>query len=468
MRKRWKLLVYAILLPLALLGGCGLLIATKLKPKPKKPRTAKVELGDVIVSVRETGVIQPIKQVEVKSKVAGQLSYLGVDEGDRVAAGQIIARLAIPETEAQRDQTKAQLDAANARLEQARLTTALNRKTIESQLAQAQAGARAAHSSVAEAESLAVEATRQYENKAHLLEMGGYVSQNEVDSAKAAAEQVQQQVAAAKERLREQEAARDLAEARRAEFQVDQSRIAEAAAAVRQLRDSLTGIESRVADAVIHAPTSGIVIGRHVREGELVTAVSVYGAGDPLVTIGDLSTMLVRVDLNEVDINKVSLGLSAQITADALPGREYSGRITKLSPASAAKNPGEAAGIVRFPLEITITHPEADLRPGMTANVEIVCQQAKDVLWAPNEAIFTEDKAKGKKFVSVVTGTKKTGELETKAREVTAGLSNDFRTEIRSGLKKGEKIELDKADMPKRKTINIGGPHGEGDEGGKE
>ncbi len=450
MKRRLKIILLAVVLPLVLIGGCGALVAYKMKPKQDPPRTVKIERGKVVVSVSETGTVEPIKRVEVKSKVAGQLTSLLVDEGDRVEQGQVVARLAVPEVEAQRDQIRAQLDAARARVEQAKLSCALDEKTIESQIKQAEANLRGARASLSEATTRKQDAKRVYDSKRRLLEMGGYVSQNEVDSAKAALDQVGQQERTAQERVKEQEAAVAVAQARRAECAVNKSRVTEAEASVRQFQDSLTEVESRLADAVIEAPCSGVVIVRHIREGELITAVSYYGAGAPIVTIGDLSTMLVKVDLNEVDVDKVKIGLPVEITADALPDRHFTGRLTRISPAS-VKREGET--IVRFPVEIAVDGQAADLKPGMTANVEIICKQAEKVLWVPNDAVFEKKEEKGKRYVAVVTGEEK-GEQKTEDREVVTGLSNDARTEIKRGLKVGEEVQLGKG-IPERKTMDI-------------
>ncbi len=183
----------------------------------------------------------------------------------------------------------------------------------------------------------------------------------------------------------------------------------------------------------------------------MITAVSEYGAGAPIVTIGDLSTMLVKVNLNEVDVDKVHLGLPVEITADALRGRSYAGEVTRISPASIVREGDE--GIVRFPIEITIEAADADLKPGMTANVEIVCHRADGVLCVPNDAVFEKEDEKGKMFVAVVTGEEK-GEQKTEDRGVTTGLSNDSRTEIKTGLEEGEEVQLGKG-IPERKTIDI-------------
>jgi RND family efflux transporter MFP subunit len=461
--RRLKIILLAVVLPLAVIGGCGMMVAKRMRPKKDPPKTAKVERGDVVVAVRETGTVEPIKRVEVKSKVAGALVLLAVEEGDRVEKGQLIARLDAPEVEAQRDQARAQLDAARARLEQARLSYVRDRELVESQVKQAEANLRVARSGVRECEARRDEAKRVYASKQRLFEMGGYVSQNEVDSAKSAVEVAFQGQCSAEERVKEQEIAVGMAEARRSEVAMSRSRVDESEASLRQLHDSLTEIESRLKDAVIAAPCAGTIISRQVREGELMTAVSYYGSGAPIVVIGDLSTMLVKVDLNEVDVDKVRLGQEVKITADALRDRKFAGRVTRIAPASVSNPQQGDQGIVRFPVEITVTGDSADLKTGMTANVEISCQSAKGVLWVPNDAVFEK---KGKWYVSVVAEVKAAKgkpptKPEKKDREVVKGLANDARTEVRSGVKQGEKVELGKSGMPDRKKIDMGGPHGE-------
>ena len=448
--RRLKLILFAVVLPLALIGGGAAVLAVKLRHKADPMRTAKIERGDVVLTVRETGTIEPIKRVEVKSKVAGLVAELAVDEGDRVQAGQLIARLDVPEVEAQRDQIRAQADAAQARVRQARLSLARDREVFASQIMQAQANVRGARAALQESETRRQDAERIHANKRHLLEMGGYASQNDVDSAKAAEDLAAQQVLSAAERVKEQEAALTVARARQTEVPLSQSRISEAEASLRQVLDSLAEIESRLRDAVIRAPCSGVVIIRHVRQGELITAVSYYGAGAPIVTLGDLSSMLVKVNLNEVDVDKVRVGQPVKITADALPDRKQEGRVTRISPASAVDQSKD--GIVRFLIEITVTKGQQDLRTGMTANAEIACQRVNKVLWAPNDVLFQKG---GKWYVTVVQGDEKKGKPKTEDRLVTPGLANDSRTEIRSGVKQGEKVQLGKSGIPERKKIDI-------------
>ena len=105
--RRLRIILLFVVLPLLLIGGCVTMVAVKMRRKADPVKTAKVERGDLVVAVRETGVVEPIRRVEVKSKVAGMLASLTVEEGDRVDKGQLIATLDVPELEAQRDQIKA-------------------------------------------------------------------------------------------------------------------------------------------------------------------------------------------------------------------------------------------------------------------------------------------------------------------------------------------------------------------------
>lgn len=451
--RRLKIILLAVVLPVAVLVGVTVIMMGRLRAKPEKPDTATVERGEVAVTVEDTGSVQPITQVEVRSKVAGLVVELAVDEGDHVEQGQLVARLDVPELEAQRDQIRAQVDGSRARLQQARLSRTLNEQVIESQVTQAQSNLRVAQTGFEEAETRRRDAERVHQNKQRLFDMGGYVSLDEVDSARATLDLAVQACHSAEERVQDQTAAVTIAEARRAEVAMSESRVAEAEASQRQIKDSLAEIEARLQDAVIRAPCSGVVILRHVREGELITAVSYYGEGAPLVTIGDLSTMLVEVNLNEVDIDRIEIGQPVEIHADALRDRTFEGRVTRISPASVTVPQTGAEGIVRFPVEITIIGSHADLRPGMTADIEIFCERVQDVLWVPNDALFEED---DQTFVTVVTGEKE-GEPITEDREVTIGLASDARAEILSGLEEGDEVELGKADRPERRTFDFGG-----------
>ena len=134
--------------------------------------------------------------------------------------------------------------------------------------------------------------------------------------------------------------------------------------------------------------------------------------------------------------------------------------MTRIAPASSSSTTQSNSGqtIVRFPIEITVVSPSRELKPGMTANVEIICQRMRDVLWVPNDSLF---QTHGKWYVSVITG-EKDGKPTKQEREVRKGLANDARTEMRSGVKLGEKVELGKSGIVPRKKIDLNQGNGGG------
>jgi HlyD family secretion protein len=116
------------------------------------PRFETVVRGDVEIKVTETGVIEALKKVEVKSKVAGRVAKLHVKEGDRVQAGQLLAEIDPTEINSQVEQMRAQLDGARARLEQAKRGALYQADQTAAAIRQAEEGLRSAESRLKVAE----------------------------------------------------------------------------------------------------------------------------------------------------------------------------------------------------------------------------------------------------------------------------------------------------------------------------
>jgi HlyD family secretion protein len=154
-RPRYALFVWLLLLAAALGGGgwWGFKLLKGSGPKPV--RSERVDRGDVEIKVTETGTIEPLKKVELKSKVAGRVSRLYVDEGASVKAGQLLAEIDPTEINSQVEQIRAQLDGARARYEQAKRAVLYQKRQTETAILQNQEAVRGAQSrlTVAEQES---------------------------------------------------------------------------------------------------------------------------------------------------------------------------------------------------------------------------------------------------------------------------------------------------------------------------
>jgi HlyD family secretion protein len=222
----------------------------------------------------------------------------------------------------------------------------------------------------------------------------------------------------------------------------------------------------------IASPMDGVVITRPVEYGEAVTGAGSFNAGTVLATVADLSKMIVKVGVSEVDIGKLRLGAPVTVTLDAYPKVRFAGKVSRIAPAARL-----ADQVKVFDVEVTLESQGKELRTGMTANVTIKGDRAEKVLAVPVEAVFrredgevvyvrkTAEKA-GK--ADAKAGTPAAGKAAPKAtpdpreawkkifeeRKVESGLSSLSHTQIVAGLKEGEEVALEDPTKPKKKEEN--------------
>jgi HlyD family secretion protein len=182
--------------------------------------------------------------------------------------------------------------------------------------------------------------------------------------------------------------------------------------------------------ARIIAPAGGVIIGRGVEEGETVVGgTSAFGGGTELFTIADLSTLLVKAAINEVDIGKVKKGDRVALTVDAFPGDTGRGVVRLVPPAARLQE-----RVRVFDVEIEVISGQAFLRPGMTANVRISGPVRTGVARVPVEAVLLQE---GKPVVFKVGGS------GPQPVPVTLGLSDLFYVEVIQGIAVGDSIALE-------------------------
>jgi RND family efflux transporter MFP subunit len=217
--------------------------------------------------------------------------------------------------------------------------------------------------------------------------------------------------------------------------------------------------------ARVTSPMSGVVITKGVELGETVTSgVSSFNAGTVLFTVADLKSLIVRVNLNEVDIAKVAVGQAVRITLDAYPQRIFSGKVRFVAPAAKALDK-----IKVFQVEIALDDLDHVFRTGMSANVEILGEKREKAVSIPLEALQKRD---GKTVVYVLKAKLDDKEIA-KAKEglggrgkflwlsehwkdyfdvapVKAGIATLERIEVLEGLKADQKVCLE--DPTKKKV----------------
>lgn len=300
-------------------------------------------------TVTASGEIVASQYADIGSSVMGKIVALPVNEGDRVTAGQVLAEI---------DRVQAQSEAVSAS-EQTRALEADERAARE-QVRAAEAETAAAEARAKDAEQLL---RRRRELAAEQL-----VAASDLDSASAAAAAAAAQLAAA----------RAAVERARQALETAARRVAQARAQQVRARDVLEKTS-------IVSPIDGVVTRLRVRAGEMVVVGVQNQPGTTLMTISDLGAIDAEVKVAEADVLSVARGQKATVTLEALPGRRFAGAVVEIG-ASALPVSGTAAAR-EFRVVIRLDSPEPGLRPGLTADAEIVTSERQNVLTVPLQSV---------------------------------------------------------------------------------
>ena len=225
-----------------------------------------------------------------------------------------------------------------------------------------------------------------------------------------------------------------------------------------QLNERLVGQQ----DTTLYAPMAGVVTRRYAEVGDLITsAIASFSSGTPVYQIAETAVMLVKLNVNEVDIGKIKVGLPAEVTIDAAKAAKYAGHVRKVAPASLAETAGSTQNVIRFPVEIQIDPTRADtlkkapLHPGMSARCAIIVARRNRALRLPINCVQGEGVKGSVQIVTVAAAGDQTSEKIVR-RDVIVGLRGDDFVEILSGVREGEKVRPNPYTGPPRKEIEIG------------
>jgi RND family efflux transporter MFP subunit len=178
----------------------------------------------------------------------------------------------------------------------------------------------------------------------------------------------------------------------------------------------------------------GTVTERGIQPGEVVSpGVQATFEGRALLTVADLSTLVVKVELNQIDVARIRPGQKAIVTLDALPGKRYEAIVSRIAPASMTPKDKQ---VDVFPIEATLATSDAAIKPGMTADVRIQIEKRPRVLAVPVEAVTKEA---GKPYVDKVVVSRE-GQTSTQKIDVRLGARNDRDIEILGGLDEGDRV----------------------------
>ncbi len=177
-------------------------------------------------------------------------------------------------------------------------------------------------------------------------------------------------------------------------------------------------------ESIIRAPIAGTVLELLVNEGDPVVPLTSYQAGTALTNLADMSTLVFKGTVDEIDVGKLKEGMPAHIKIGALPEAKVEGKVYKIAPKSKT-----AEGATLFDVEIALL-PGKDvvLRAGYSANAEIVVREKKDVLLVPERLVTFAD---GKASVELPAP----GDAPPTKKGIKTGLSDGMNVEVAEGLK---------------------------------
>lgn len=436
-----------VILLLALAGGGYYAYTRFLKPAEvanplTQLETAKLEEGELITSVSAIGKVRTRQSATVTWQTSGSVEEVLAQEGEQVKAGDVLARLtqdSLPQSV-----INAQADLYNAQ-------QALENLDTEAETAKVNA-----MQNIVKYEQAVRDAQYQLDNftiPANLADMDAVeavdVTKKRLDEARAAFEPYKFRASsdATRENLLEDlnQAQSDYNTAvRRLQYEYDlevaQANLSKARQDYEKWKDGpepggveaakarITAAEITLKSAWVDAPISGTITEAKPLVGDQVSANTMA------FRIDDLSRLFVDVQISEIDINEIKVGQQVSMTMDAIRGKTYNGKVSKI-----ALIGSESSSLVNYTVTVELSDPDDQVRPGMTAEVEIIVETNKTTLLIPNQAIQIKD---GKQVVYIL----KPGEGMSPV-EITTGASSDTYTELATGeLKPGDMIVLNPPD----------------------
>lgn len=468
--------ILIILAVLAVVVGGSLLIYrfTSQAKEPPAPDYEVIEVGkgDMVSTVSATGATEPEDEIALIFRGAGRVGEVLVKEGDQVTAGQVLARLESNDLDVALAQAETALAISQAQL--AKLKTPAAEPDVEaarSAVASAEAAVASAQEAVASAEAsyrdLAAgpsedqkqaaaatlerarivrdQAQSAYDQVANqpnvgMLPQALQLQQATVDYETAAANYRMAtappkpaQLAAAKAQIAQAKATQIQAQAGLAQAQASLERLLQgpgeqdlAIAEAQVTQGQLSVQQARLAreNSVLTTPIDGVVTQLNIKSGELPSAAR------PAVVVTDLSRFHIDIDVDEIDIGKLSEGQRVRVTLDAVPEAEIAGHIDRI-----ALTPTTTAGVVSYKVTVVLDESDTTLRSGLSATASVVTEELNDILVIPNRSIQI-DRSSGRAYVEkIIAG------IPTQT-EVQLGARNEQQSQVLSGLQEGDQLAI--------------------------
>ncbi len=331
------------------------------------PKLIEVVRTSLQTKVSETGTILPSQTIEIKSQFSGEVAKLFVTAGQEVQKDQILAII--------------RQESSQAR-----------------QVAQLRAGI--------QEERLNVDTAHREWVRAESLFNKGFIPQKELE-------------------LSQRDYQRSLVRLELAERQLLLALGGNKELFERYREGSASN--TRPEEFQVRSPSQGTILEILVHSGEIITSgTATFGGGTILMRIADLSHMVVKAKINEVNISRVSAGQPVDIRLDALPGKPLKGRVTTIATQGLKEN-----NLVTYEVSIDIENSHPALKPMLTANIDIETKRLEDVLTIPLEVLLVKN---GDDVVEVLT------DGQPRTQKVRVALRTDTQAVITQGLQEHDQV----------------------------
>lgn len=331
------------------------------QPQPEAYEVFTVEQGDLSRSTVITGKIEPRNEVAVKPQISGIISELYKEAGQRVEAGEVIAKVkVIPDMSS--------LSAAQSRLRLADINLAQARTDHE---------------------------------RMRTLYDRGLVSADEYDKVAQTFHQAEEERTAALDNLQ-------------------------------VVRDGVSASNASASSTLVRSTITGVILDIPVKVGNSVILSNTFNDGTTIATVANMNDLIFRGNIDETEVGRLTAGMPMTITVGALQDLTFPATLEYIAPKAT-----ETGGANQFEVKAAVSVPASShIRSGYSANAAITLASVRDVLTVPESAIeFADD---GARYVYLVTGEGENAVY--KRTRVETGLSDGISIEVKSGLKKGQRV----------------------------
>jgi HlyD family secretion protein len=437
--------------------------------------TAEVARGPFTVKISETGELRALDSVTISAPNELQVIHLA-PEGTVVKPGELVVRFAPGKYEGVLEEANATFQVAQADLRKAQQDRDTQRQRLAMEVAAVEVEARLAQLDLdnlmrrplppdLEAARMELEkakvgfetADRKLKVLPELVDKG-FVTRSALEEAELKFLEMKASLQAAQFKLEQVSAGATPEERERAEVRLKQatSALERARSATRSQLQSFDAAVDREkanverARALIEkaaarlktmegrAPREGLVVYARAtgeRAGEKVQLGMIPFEGQPLVYLPDVSTMVADIEVNEIDIGKVTVGGPVELRLEAYPGAVFPGTVLKIGSLARLKQSraGTASTVKIFDVTVKIDAKDPRLKPGLTAAVDVIVERQAEAISIPMSAVV----ARNGDYLAFVAHR---GKVE--ARKVVLGPSNDQHVLVKEGLREGERVLL--------------------------